>query len=73
MTDWLAAVAELVDIPSVSHHETAIADHLLEQQMPEIEAVIAQGDTVVVLGRERGNMRAGGSYSVRWMQMHCER
>jgi uncharacterized protein len=46
---------------------------MLEQQVPEIESVIAQGDTVVVLGRERGNMRGGGNYSVRWMQMRTFR
>ncbi|MEO7836640.1 MAG: succinyl-diaminopimelate desuccinylase [Acidimicrobiales bacterium] len=28
MTDLLALTAELVDIPSVSHHETALADHV---------------------------------------------
>jgi len=46
---------------------------MLEQQVPEIEAVVAQGDTVVVVGREQGNMRGGGSYSLRWMQMHTFR
>jgi uncharacterized protein len=46
---------------------------MLEQQRPELEAVVAQGDTVVVLGRERGNMRGAGTYTVRWMQMHTFR
>ncbi len=28
MTDLLALTAELVDVPSVSHHEEALADHV---------------------------------------------
>ncbi len=35
MTDLLALTAELVDIPSVSHHEKAITDHL-ERQLRDV-------------------------------------
>lgn len=44
---------------------------LLEAQQPEIEAVVAQGDTVVVLARETGRVKATGRcYEVRWIQWH---
>jgi ketosteroid isomerase-like protein len=43
---------------------------LLEDQQPELETVIAQGDSVVVVARERGRFRATSqSYLARWVQI----
>jgi ketosteroid isomerase-like protein len=43
---------------------------LVEQQQPEVEQVVAQGDTVVVVARERGRVKATGrDYDIRWVQM----
>lgn len=40
----------------------------LEEQQPEILTVVAQGDTVVVVGRERGRFRpTGRDYELNWM------
>ena len=40
----------------------------VEDQRPEIQSVVAQGDTVVVLGREQGRFRpTGQSYDLHWM------
>ena len=40
----------------------------LEAQRPEIQSVVAQGDTVIVVGRERGRFRpTGRDYSLSWM------
>ena len=42
---------------------------LLEDQQPEVESVVAQGDTVVVFARERGRFRSTGrEYDIRWAQ-----
>jgi ketosteroid isomerase-like protein len=42
---------------------------LLEDQQPEVESVVAQGDTVVVFARERGRFKATGrEYDIRWAQ-----
>src|SRR3954447_16933339 len=42
---------------------------LLEDQRPEVESVVAQGDTVVVFARERGRFKATGrEYEIRWAQ-----
>jgi uncharacterized protein len=42
----------------------------LEQQQAELLSVVAQGDTVVLFGEERGKARASGaSYHVRWAQI----
>ena len=68
MTDWLAAVAELVDIPSVSHHETAIADHL-ERRLRKISWLDVErvGDNVVArtsAGRAQRLVLAGHTDTV---------
>jgi ketosteroid isomerase-like protein len=47
---------------------------LIEDQRPEILTVVAQGDTVVVTGRERGRFRSSGRpYDVHWVQFHTYR
>jgi succinyl-diaminopimelate desuccinylase len=63
VTDLLARSAELVDIPSVSHDETAIADHVERalRVAPWLE-VDRVGNTVVArthLGRDRRLVLAG--------------
>ncbi|HWC38176.1 MAG TPA: M20/M25/M40 family metallo-hydrolase, partial [Acidimicrobiales bacterium] len=63
MTDLLARSAELVDIPSVSHHEAAIADHVETalRAAPWLE-VDRVANTVVArthLGRARRLVLAG--------------
>ena len=63
MTDLLAFTAELVDIPSVSHHERAIADHI-EQVLRAVAwlEVDRLGDNVVArtaLGRSQRLVLAG--------------
>jgi ketosteroid isomerase-like protein len=43
---------------------------LLADQKPEIETVVAQGDTVVVVARERGRVVATDlTYDLRWVQL----
>lgn len=43
----------------------------LEDQRPEVLSVVAQGDTVVVVGKERGRFRATGrEYEVHWMHQY---
>ena len=40
----------------------------VEEQRPEILSVVAQGDTVVVVGKERGRFRSTGrEYELHWM------
>jgi succinyl-diaminopimelate desuccinylase len=68
VTDWLAAVAELVEIPSVSHHETAIADHL-EGRLRKVDWLDVErvGDNVVAgtsLGRPQRLVLAGHTDTV---------
>ena len=68
MTDLLAFTAELVDIPSVSHHERAIADHLeqLLRAVPWLE-VDRVGDSVAArtaLGRSQRLVLAGHTDTV---------
>jgi succinyl-diaminopimelate desuccinylase len=63
MTDLLARAAELVAIPSVSHHEAALADRVESElrAAPHLE-VMRFGDTVVArtnLGRDRRVVLAG--------------
>ena len=42
----------------------------LEDQRPELVTVLAQGDQVSVIGRERGRLRATGrEYEVPWMHL----
>jgi ketosteroid isomerase-like protein len=42
----------------------------VEEQQPEILAVVAQGAVVVVTARERGRYRATGrSYDLHWVQL----
>jgi ketosteroid isomerase-like protein len=44
---------------------------LLEDQRPEIESVVAQGDTVVVVARERGRFaETGRDYDFHWVQLY---
>lgn len=41
----------------------------LEDQRPEVLAVVAQGDTVIVVARERGRCRPSGRpYDMHWVQ-----
>jgi uncharacterized protein len=43
---------------------------MVEGQEPEVHAIIAQGDTVVVVAHERGRIRATGSpYSLHWVHV----
>jgi succinyl-diaminopimelate desuccinylase len=68
VTDWLAAVAELVEIPSVSHHETALADHL-EGRLRKVDWLDVErvGDNVVArtsLGRSQRLVLAGHTDTV---------
>jgi ketosteroid isomerase-like protein len=43
----------------------------IEDQRPEVLSVVAQGDTVVVVGKERGRFRATGrEYEVHWMHQY---
>lgn len=63
MTDLLALTAELIDIPSVSHHETRLADHVESglRRLPHLR-VDRFGDTVVARtngGRPRRLLLAG--------------
>jgi succinyl-diaminopimelate desuccinylase len=63
MTDLLAATAELVDVPSVSHHEGALAD-LVETRLRACSwlDVVRLGDNVVArtaLGRTQRLVLAG--------------
>lgn len=44
---------------------------LLEDQQPQIESVVAQGDTVVVMARERGRFApTGQDYDFYWVQLY---
>ena len=65
MTDLLAFTAELVDIPSVSHDERAITDHLeqLLRAVPwlEVERVGHNVAARTVLGRFRVSRIPGPS------------
>jgi ketosteroid isomerase-like protein len=46
----------------------------LEGQKPAIRSVVAQGDTVVVHGRESGRVREGGrEYEFEWVQFYTYR
>jgi succinyl-diaminopimelate desuccinylase len=68
VTDLLAFTAELVDIPSVSHHERAIADHL-EQLLRAVQwlEVDRVGDNVAArtaLGRPQRLVLAGHTDTV---------
>ncbi|WP_254053831.1 nuclear transport factor 2 family protein [Singulisphaera sp. GP187] len=43
----------------------------VEDQSPELQSVIAQGNTVVASGRERGRYKeTGQAYDVQWVQFH---
>ncbi len=58
---------------AVSH---AILDNfsIIEKQQPEIQHVVAQGDTVIVIARERGRIKATGSlYDIHWAQLFTYR
>jgi uncharacterized protein len=47
--------------------------HVADQK-PEIQSLCAQGDTVVLVGRERGRFTASGDeYNVTWIQVHTVR
>lgn len=44
---------------------------MVAEQKPEIESVIAQGDTVVIVGRETGKyLPTDQWYEVRWVHLH---
>ena len=63
MSDLLALTGELVDIPSVSHHETALADHIETGLRSAGHLTVDRyGDTVVArttTGRSRRLLLAG--------------
>jgi uncharacterized protein len=43
----------------------------VEEQQPEIQSVVAQGNTVVVIGRDRGRFRpTGRTYDLHWMHQY---
>lgn len=68
MTDLLARCAELVDIPSVSHNEAAIADHI-EADLRAVSGLEVErvGDNVVArthLGRSQRLVLAGHTDTV---------
>ena len=68
MTDLVKLTAELVDIPSVSHHEGALADHLerVLRGLPWLD-VVRHGDNVVArtdLGRRYRLILAGHTDTV---------
>lgn len=43
----------------------------IEDQRPEVLSVVAQGDTLVAVGRERGRFHATGrEYEVHWMHQY---
>lgn len=43
----------------------------VEDQQPEVLSIVAQGDTVVVLGKERGRFRpTGREYELHWMHQY---
>ena len=47
---------------------------MVEDQRPELQALTAQGDTVVVVARERGRLRATGrEYDLHWVQLFTYR
>jgi len=47
---------------------------MLEEQEPELHTVVAQGDTIVMTGREQGRIRGNGqSYDVQFVQCHTFR
>ncbi|WP_422928782.1 nuclear transport factor 2 family protein [Singulisphaera sp. PoT] len=42
----------------------------VEEQQPEIQHVVAQGDTVIVIARERGRFKGPGTdYDLHWAQL----
>jgi ketosteroid isomerase-like protein len=44
---------------------------MVQDQQPELQSVVAQGDTVVAVGRERGRYcETGQEYDVQWVQFH---
>ncbi|HEX8174974.1 MAG TPA: nuclear transport factor 2 family protein [Pyrinomonadaceae bacterium] len=43
----------------------------VEEQQPEIQSVVAQGNTVVVIGRDKGRFRpTGRTYDLHWMHQY---
>lgn len=43
---------------------------MVEDQQPEIHSVVAQGDSIIVIARERGRFRpAGRPYELHWVQL----
>ncbi len=43
----------------------------VEEQQPEIQWVVAQGNTVIVIGRDKGRFRpTGRSYDLHWMHQY---
>ncbi|SIO17426.1 hypothetical protein SAMN05444166_2826 [Singulisphaera sp. GP187] len=47
---------------------------MVEEQQPVLQSVVAQGDTVVAAGCERGrNLVTGQRYDIQWVQFHTFR
>lgn len=47
---------------------------MIDAQEPELQSLVAQGDTVVAIARERGRFRESGQdYHVQWVQVHTFR
>jgi hypothetical protein len=43
----------------------------VDEQQPEIQSVVAQGNTVVVIGRDKGRFRpTGRTYDMHWMHQY---
>ncbi len=65
--DGKDAEAENVRVVEAARRNSA----QIEEQRPEILSVVAQGDTVVVFGRELGRFRpTGREYELHWMHLY---
>lgn len=76
-TDAVLEIIGAAGVPFVGHHEgreqvvEAARRNFssVEEQHPEILTVVAQGNTVIVVGRERGRFhQTGKGYELTWMQ-----
>lgn len=61
---WIRRARGIAELRNALEHNFSA----LEQQQPEILNVIAQGDVVVLIGRERGRIReTGAAYDVEFV------